>query len=124
VRLRGEIAGVASTAIDIQNPARRDLRHASLLDAQARLGGTSRLAVTATLAGSAGGATQLSLQEGVTPGKAKLTFKASEATIAALPLGQAPRVTAQVRTSEGACFGAEFSTAIRNDPSSFTAKSD
>jgi hypothetical protein len=41
-----------------------------------------------------------------------------------LPLHKAPRVVAQFRTSLGKCWGATFSTAIKNTATEFKAKSE
>ena len=68
----------------------------------------------------------MNLRQGLLPGKAKvqLKLKGSSFVAPALPLGADPRVTAEVRTSDGQCFGASFSTADRNDAQQFKARSD
>jgi CSLREA domain-containing protein len=71
------------------------------------------------------GITGVVLREGLAPGQARVQVKAKGAlALAPLPLEMSPGVVAQLRTSEGKCWGASFSTARRNDASQFQAKSD
>jgi hypothetical protein len=42
----------------------------------------------------------------------------------ALPLDQDPTVTVELRTNEGMCWSAQYSTAIANSTTQFLAKSD
>jgi hypothetical protein len=75
--------------------------------------------------GGPDGITDVVLRSGLT-GKAKLQVKAKGAPLSlpALPLARSPSVVAEVRTSDGACWGAVFSTAAKNDGRQFSAKSD
>jgi hypothetical protein len=65
---------------------------------------------------------KLLLKQGLVAGKAKAQLKGP--TPLPLFLEQSPKVIAQLRASNGKCWGAEFSTAIRNDGAQFKAKSD
>jgi cysteine-rich repeat protein len=73
--------------------------------------------------GAPQGITQVTLSEGLEPGRASVGVKA-KGTLALAPLPLAPQVVAELRTSDGACFGARFSTATESDGDSFSAKSD
>jgi hypothetical protein len=79
----------------------------------------------ASKSGGPEGVTSVKLGEGLTAGKSKVQVKAKgNLLMPALPLTKAPRVSAEVRTSTGQCFGARFSTAKKNDTTQFNAKSD
>ena len=77
--------------------------------------------------GAPDGVTAAKLRPGL-PEKSKFQVKAKGEHLAtpALPLEADPLVTAQIRTSDGKCWGATFSTfGIRdNTPIRFRAKSD
>lgn len=71
------------------------------------------------------GVTSITLKEGFAPGTAKLRVRAKGLlTLERLPLQMSPNVIAQVRTAEGKCWGAIFSTAMRNHAGQFIARSD
>jgi hypothetical protein len=72
------------------------------------------------------GVVSMKLREGLVPGRANVQakLKGSYLSVPVLPLAQDPHVTAEVRSSDGQCFGARFSTAVRNEPARFIAKSD
>ena len=77
-------------------------------------------------AGAPDGITGVTLKAGAAPGKAKVrvTAKGNPTPMAGLPLHKAPRVVAQFKTSLGKCWGATFSTAIKNTATKFKAKSE
>jgi len=70
-----------------------------------------------------GGAQTARLKPGAA-GKTKLKVKGKGGNLGMPALGLSLPVVAQLRTSGGACWGATFSTAIRNDSKIFKAKSD
>jgi cysteine-rich repeat protein len=71
------------------------------------------------------GIVSVKLGEGLIAGKAKVQVKAKGTlALAALPLDKDPRVSAEVRTSSGQCFGARFSAVKKNDIGRFSAKSE
>jgi cysteine-rich repeat protein len=71
------------------------------------------------------GIISITLKEGLMPGMAKVQAKAKGLlTLESLPLQMSPNVTAQVRTGEGNCWGATFSTAMRNASGMFMGRSD
>ncbi len=73
--------------------------------------------------GAPDGVTGVKLKEGLAPLKAKLQVKAKgDLALATLPL--APNVVAQLRTSDGRCWGATFSAPKKNDAKQFSAKSN
>jgi len=76
--------------------------------------------------GAPDGVVALKLREGLVAGKSKVQVKLKGAQLAApsLPLTSDSRVVAQVRTTDGQCFGAAFSTPTRNDGVAYRAKSD
>jgi hypothetical protein len=59
-------------------------------------------------------------------GRSKLVVKAKGAPLALTPtpFAKSPSVVAEVRSSDGACWGATFSTALKNVTGSFSARSD
>ena len=59
-------------------------------------------------------------------GRAKLQVKAKRAglALAPLPFAMNPSVVAEVRSSDGACWGATFSTPQKSTSERFTARSD
>ena len=63
------------------------------------------------------------LEEGLTPGTAQITVRARGAKLPlpTLPLHQSPKVTVQLQNSFGSCWGADYSTAIRNSSRLFVA---
>jgi cysteine-rich repeat protein len=73
--------------------------------------------------GAPQGITHVTVSEGLVPGRASVAVKA-KGTLALAPLPLVPQVVAELRMSEGACFGARFSTATESDGDSFGAKSD
>jgi hypothetical protein len=75
--------------------------------------------------GGADGVTGVDLKSDVA-GKARLqlTTKAPSLALPTFPLTKSPSVVAELRTSDGACWGATFSSALRSDAERFTAKSD
>jgi ELWxxDGT repeat protein len=76
--------------------------------------------------GSPEGITKLTLTQGLTPGRAKITLKGKGVSLPPLPLplAQDPAVTVQLKNTAGGCWTADFGTAIVNDPRRFKAKSD
>jgi uncharacterized delta-60 repeat protein len=76
--------------------------------------------------GSPDGIVSLVLRAGLEPGKSKVQAKLKGTSFIppSLPLAAGPAVIAEMRTSDGQCFGASFSTAVRNDAVQFSAKSD
>lgn len=78
-------------------------------------------------AGNATGVTKMILKANDKPGRAKVIVKAKGANLALpSPLGidQDPSVVAQLLNSGGECWSATYSTALRNTPAKFKAKSD
>jgi uncharacterized delta-60 repeat protein len=77
-------------------------------------------------AGLPDGIVVMKLQEGLVAGKSKVQVKAKGAhlVVPSLPLSSDPSVVAEVRTSDGQCFGATFSTPIVNDAAQYRATSD
>jgi hypothetical protein len=76
-----------------------------------------------SVSGAPDGITGLLLREGVASGRARVQAKAKGLlALAALPLSSG--VAAQLRTSDGKCWGASFSMPRRNDAARFRAKSD
>src|SRR5262249_17504192 len=73
-----------------------------------------------------GALTKLTLAEGLSPGRAKITLKGKGANLPlpTLPLAQDPTVTVQLKNRAGACWGADFSAAFVNDGARFKAKSN
>jgi hypothetical protein len=59
-------------------------------------------------------------------GQAKVIVqgKGGELPLPSLPLAQDPTVTVQLRNTIGQCWEAEYTTAVRNEPGLFNAKSD
>jgi hypothetical protein len=59
-------------------------------------------------------------------GKSKVQVKMKGQALVApsLPLANDPSVVAQVRSTDGQCYGAVFSTPIINDDVAYRAKSD
>jgi photosystem II stability/assembly factor-like uncharacterized protein len=76
--------------------------------------------------GGPDGISDVLLRAGSTVGKARIQVKAKGDPLAlpTPPLAKSPSVVAQLRTSDGACWGATFSTATKNDSHQFTARSD
>jgi hypothetical protein len=68
----------------------------------------------------------VTLKAGSVPLKAKVQVKAKGNPVfpSGLPLPQLPSVVAQFKTSDGRCWGATFSTAMKNAATEFKAKSD
>ena len=66
------------------------------------------------------------LQQGLVAGKSKVQVKMKGQALVApsLPLANDPSVVAQVRSTDGQCYGAVFSTPIINDDVAYRAKSD
>ena len=77
-------------------------------------------------AGTPDGIVELKLTEGQVDGKSavKVKMKGASLTLPALPFASDPKVVAQVRSSDGQCYGAVFSTPTRNDAKAYQAKSD
>jgi len=75
--------------------------------------------------GGPDGITNVVLKSGVA-GRAKLQVKGKGAplVLGPLPYTKSPSVVAEVRTSDGACWGATFSSALKNTSERFTARSD
>jgi photosystem II stability/assembly factor-like uncharacterized protein len=75
--------------------------------------------------GGTDGVTRVVLKSG-TDGRAKIQVKAKGAPLAVgpLPLASTPSVSAELRSSDGACWGATFSTALKNSSDRFSARSD
>ncbi len=75
--------------------------------------------------GGPDGITRVLLKGGLM-GKARLQVKAQRAGLAlpSLPLVKSPSVVAELRTSDGACWGATFSSPTKNDAIQFNARSD
>ncbi len=80
----------------------------------------------ANKAGTGDGLTKLTLKQGLLPGQAKISAKGKGVNfpLPALPLAQDPTVTVQLKSRTGACWTADFSTAIENDAGRLKAKSD
>ena len=72
---------------------------------------------------SPGGAQVAKIKAGE-EGKTKLKLKGKGGNLSMPVLGLSLPVTAQLRNSEGACWGATFSSPTKNDPDSFKSKSD
>lgn len=71
------------------------------------------------------GVTSVLLGQGLVAGEAKIQVKAKgDLVLPPLPLAKDPRVSAEVRTSTGQCFGARFTAATKNDGGQFKATSD
>jgi cysteine-rich repeat protein len=71
------------------------------------------------------GITSMTLKEGLMPGMARMEVRAKGLlSLETLPLQMSPNVIAQVRTGEGQCWGATFSTAMRNASGQFIGRSD
>jgi hypothetical protein len=68
----------------------------------------------------------LVLKQGLLDGSARIAVKGRGANLplSALPLAQDPRITVQLRNSLGACWSADFSSAIVNDATRFKARAD
>ena len=71
------------------------------------------------------GLTALVLKAGIA-GKAKVQVKGkgTRLILPTLPLAKSPSVVAQLRTSSGKCWGAAFSTDVKNETLRFVGKSD
>jgi hypothetical protein len=71
------------------------------------------------------GLTALVLKAGIA-GKAKVQVKGKGTglILPTLPLAKSPSVVAQLRTSSGKCWGAGFSTDVKNETLRFVGKSD
>jgi probable HAF family extracellular repeat protein/cysteine-rich repeat protein len=75
--------------------------------------------------GAPDGITDTTLTASNAPLKAKLQAKAKgHLSIEALPLQKSPRAVAQLKTSQGECWGASFSSATKNSTTAFRARSD
>jgi hypothetical protein len=76
--------------------------------------------------GAPQGLVALTLDAGTEVGKGRIGAKGlpPHLLLPALPLHEDPTVTVQLRNSAGGCWGADFSTATKNDPAQFRAKSD
>jgi probable HAF family extracellular repeat protein len=76
--------------------------------------------------GAPDGITGVTLKAGTAPRKVnvQVTAKGDPAFPAGLPLHTSPRVVAQFKTSLEKCWGATFSTPIKNSATEFKAKSD
>jgi hypothetical protein len=76
--------------------------------------------------GAPDGIVQLKLTAGDVDGKSKVQvkLKGSSLVVPSLPLANDPSVVAQVRSSDGQCYGAVFSTPSKNDGITYRAKSD
>ncbi len=75
--------------------------------------------------GTPDGITGVQLKPNDVPGRASVQVKAKGAlTLENPPLRMAPNVVAQLRNSAGKCWGASFSTAIKNTTGAFKARSD
>jgi hypothetical protein len=72
--------------------------------------------------GAPDGVTGVKLKEGSLPLKAQVQVKA-KGTLALSPLPLPAPVVVQLRTSDGACWGAAFPSAIKSDGTQFVAKS-
>ncbi len=59
-----------------------------------------------------------------TDGKATVKVKGQGGNLGMPALPLVPTVTVQLKSSDGACWGATFSTATTNDATQFKAKSD
>jgi hypothetical protein len=68
----------------------------------------------------------VTLRVGARPGQASILVegRGPRLLLPTLPLREEPKVTVQLRNSAGACWGADYSTATRNDATRFKAKSD
>lgn len=78
-------------------------------------------------AGNAAGVTKMILKAHDKPGRAKVIVKAKGANLSLpspLAIDQDDRVVAQLLNSSGECWGATYSSALRNTPGKFKAKSD
>jgi hypothetical protein len=73
-----------------------------------------------------GGQDKVKMKAGKKAGKTSILVRRSGegVTLPSLPLPPNARVTVQLRSSEGACWGAEYSSATRNDATRFKATSD
>jgi hypothetical protein len=69
---------------------------------------------------------KIKMKAGKKAGKTSILVRRSGEglTLPSLPLRPKARVTVQLRSSEGACWGADYSTATRNDAAHFKATSD
>jgi len=68
---------------------------------------------------------KLQLTQGLSAGKSKVQVKLKGSqTVPPLPLAVHPGLVAQVRSSDGQCYGAVFSTSVQNDGHAFKARSD
>jgi cysteine-rich repeat protein len=76
--------------------------------------------------GAPSGIVALTLQEGLVDGKSKVQVKMKGPYLLtpSLPLASDPSIVVQVRSSDDQCFGAVFSTSMRNDGVMYRAKSD
>lgn len=75
--------------------------------------------------GGADGIKGISLKEGLVPLKAKVQVKAKGGFgQGVLPFDESLPVTAQLRTSNGQCWGATFSAPTKHDAVQFVGKSD
>ena len=72
------------------------------------------------------GIVALKLKQGLEEGKSKVqvTMKGSRVALPPLPLANDPRVVAQLRSSDGQCYGATFSAPTTNDDKAYKARSD
>ncbi len=74
-------------------------------------------------AGTPAGVQRVRLKAGAVPGVASVTVRGLGALlpIPTLPIPNGPKVTVQLRTSAGACWEADYSSALRNDAVRFRA---
>ena len=66
------------------------------------------------------------LVKDITPGRARISLKGKGATLPTptLPFAKDPRVIVQLRNRAGACWMADYGSALANTPTRFRAKSD
>ena len=76
--------------------------------------------------GASDGIVAIKLIAGSEAGRSKVLvkLKGSYLTTPALPFASDPSVVAQVRSSDGQCYGAVFSSPTKNDTQGYRAKSD